>query len=54
MLQRLKTIKTKLKVYIKEGQETKDLSKSKIKRATISMLTVLSIFGISLLGSSDR
>ena len=51
MRQRLKTIKTKLKIYIKEAQETKDLPKSKIKRATIGMLTVISIFGISLLGS---
>ena len=52
MRQRLKNIKSKLKNYIKEAQETKDLPKSKLKRATIGMITVLSIFGISLLGST--
>ena len=52
MRQRLKNIKNKLKNYIKEAQETKDLPKSKVKRATIGMITVLSIFGISLLGST--
>jgi hypothetical protein len=52
MRQRLKNIKNKLKNYIKEAQETKDLPKSKLKRATIDMITVLSICGISLLGST--
>lgn len=52
MRQRLKNVKNKLKNYIKEAQETKDLPKSKVKRATIGMITVLSIFGISLLRST--
>ena len=52
MRQRLKNIKNKLKNYIKEAQETKELPKSKVKRAAIGMMTVFSIFGISLLGST--
>lgn len=52
MRQRLKNIKNRLKNYIKEAQEIKDLPKSKVKRAAIGMITILSLFGISLLGST--
>ena len=52
MRQRLVRIKNKVKTYIKEVQETKKLPKSKRKRAALGMITVLSIFGISLLGST--
>ena len=52
MRQRLSRIKNKVRTYIKEVQETKELPKSKRKRAAIGMIAVLSIFGISLLGST--
>ena len=52
MRQRLARIKNKVRTYIKEIQETNELPKSKRKRAAIGMITVLSIFGISVLGST--